>query len=369
VDLFAERRSIVQENGDIDEYFTLVLANPGPVPIPLEQIWFTVAVTDAHCDGIGFSDGYSGDSEWYGDEVADRFLMTFRLRGVIPANGTRLAGVHYLCRERCTVEEDRITYRDPYLPGDQGILKVSRLENAATVIFPADSRKRLIRAPDAVQVTSRTATWKFGPVVGRPQQLYACHEVTPSPPAACLVDDGIAALHQLIGRNACGEGVDTESALAPLRRAFLESALEEPSSVTALDTVQQLPPVERHERLHATLRDLIRPIYRQSLIQYGNTTAPAIPAVSDASVRCEHSDDYSFMLWGDEEFHFNKRQAAAVSRLHAAYLKNMPELHEHSIEDSAGWAPGPLGQNFKKHAAWGKLIIPGKGTGTYRLKC
>jgi hypothetical protein len=275
VDLFIERRAIVQQNGDTDEFFTLIFVNADPVPIPFEPIWFKIAVTDAHCDVVSVSDGYQGDSEYWANEVDAGFLIAFRLRGAIAAKGARLAGVHFRCRERCTVEDDRLTYRDPFLSGDLGMLSVARLEIGATVVFPAGDRKRHVRAPGAAHCTSRTATWEFGPVVGPPYQLAACLEPATSPPAHPLLDDGQASLHELIARDSCGEPIDPQSVLAPLREAVMGRGLALPASIVALTDLGRLPVLRRHEHLQRALDDIGRGAFRRAVAAAEIPSAPA----------------------------------------------------------------------------------------------
>lgn len=409
-----ERRAFVRGNGDVDEYLLIRLHNRSPQPFPLAGIWLKVPVTDAICDVLQVADGLPEALVPRSGLVDAQFLVAVQARGNVLPGSQRTIGVHLLCRERCTVQADRITFRDPFLLGAIDVLDVSLLQVTVSVVFPPDDRLRHVQAPHALETTSRAATWAFSPAAHRPHHLYACLERASRPAATWLLDDALAALHECIARDACAEPLDLEQGLAPVLELLTAQGISLPPSVTALAGVARLTAEVRQQRLRQALQDLSRPHFRlpyvESLtrrsgsltgVETGDDAAggtehdvgdtarqaggdandagrDAFPRMSSAgrssnaavasptpAFSCEH--EYRVVSWRDQQFRFNPRQAKVIAALDGAFRAKARDLPEETLLSRAGWNGSRLRDYFKRHAAWETLIVRGERKGTWRL--
>jgi hypothetical protein len=85
-----------------------------------------------------------------------------------------------------------------------------------------------------------------------------------------------------------------------------------------------------------------------------------------------HALDFRSVTVGSEVYDFNDSQAKAVKLLWEAWEDGSPEVGLATLLETAGVErTGRLRDLFrsnqKQHKAWGKLIVPGRGTGTFRL--
>ena len=81
----------------------------------------------------------------------------------------------------------------------------------------------------------------------------------------------------------------------------------------------------------------------------------------------EHSPDYASVIWRGQEYQFNKNQATCVRLLHEAWLKGTAYLSGHYLLGEIESA-SKMSDLFKRHPAWGSLIVLGERRATYRLK-
>jgi hypothetical protein len=81
----------------------------------------------------------------------------------------------------------------------------------------------------------------------------------------------------------------------------------------------------------------------------------------------DQSPDYASVNWLGQQYQFNKNQATCVRLLHEAWLEGTPYLSGdyllREIESAS-----KMSDLFKRHPAWGSLIVPGERRATYRLK-
>ena len=99
-------------------------------------------------------------------------------------------------------------------------------------------------------------------------------------------------------------------------------------------------------------------------------TQAAPPPKSESSPEpqeLEHSPDYTSVNWREHEYLFNNNQAICVRLLHEAWLKGTAYLSGHYLLGEIESA-SRMSDLFKRHPAWGSLIVPGERRATYRLK-
>ena len=81
----------------------------------------------------------------------------------------------------------------------------------------------------------------------------------------------------------------------------------------------------------------------------------------------DHSADFRSVRWYGSEYSFTTKQACCVEHLWNAWEKGTPELSQAFLLESAGSDGQRLSDIFRRSPAWGKMIVPGKSKGTYRL--
>ena len=97
------------------------------------------------------------------------------------------------------------------------------------------------------------------------------------------------------------------------------------------------------------------------------THSPPISETRSESQEFQHSPDYASVNWLGQQYQFNKKQATCVRLLHEAWFEGTPYLSGdyllREIESAS-----KMSDLFKRHPAWGSLIVPGERRATYRLK-
>ena len=86
------------------------------------------------------------------------------------------------------------------------------------------------------------------------------------------------------------------------------------------------------------------------------------------------AEEHFWFLWNGQRHELTRWQAAAVQKLAAALVSGQPDVADADIVTSINvvWRHGDtLEQNFRSPdgpvAAWGKLVVPGAASGTFRL--
>lgn len=80
-----------------------------------------------------------------------------------------------------------------------------------------------------------------------------------------------------------------------------------------------------------------------------------------------HSDDYASVSVHGRHFSFTQPQAKAISILHEAYTKGLPDVQQRRILSELDSYAASLRDVFKRSGAWQTLVVAGERRGTYRL--
>ena len=97
------------------------------------------------------------------------------------------------------------------------------------------------------------------------------------------------------------------------------------------------------------------------------TCSPATLEPSPQVEEFRHSPDYATVIWKGQAFYFNRHQAACVRLLHEGWMNGTELLGGDYLLGALGSA-SRMSDLFKRHPAWGSLIVPGERRATYRLK-
>ena len=97
------------------------------------------------------------------------------------------------------------------------------------------------------------------------------------------------------------------------------------------------------------------------------TCSPATLEPSPQVEEFRHSPDYATVIWKGQAFYFNRHQAACVRLLHKGWMNGTELLGGDYLLGALGSA-SRMSDLFKRHPAWGSLIVPGERRATYRLK-
>jgi hypothetical protein len=108
-------------------------------------------------------------------------------------------------------------------------------------------------------------------------------------------------------------------------------------------------------------------------ISLGQSAARPTPTPSRAARR--HSADYRSVHWDGEPYEFTPNQAAVIRQLWESWeLDGMPDLGQARLLEgidggdvNAERLRDVFRPGGKQHKAWGVLIVPGTGKGTFRL--
>lgn len=80
-----------------------------------------------------------------------------------------------------------------------------------------------------------------------------------------------------------------------------------------------------------------------------------------------HAPDFRSAVWAGRYHVFTPNQAAIVRILWEAWEASSPEVSQEYLTVEAGVRSTRLASLFRDHSAWGTMIVPGEGKGTYRL--
>ncbi len=80
-----------------------------------------------------------------------------------------------------------------------------------------------------------------------------------------------------------------------------------------------------------------------------------------------HSPDFRSIYYKSSKYSLTTAQASCVQILYEQWKNKTPEISAEYILTTIGYYSQRLSDLFKKHSAWGKLIISGNTRGTYRL--
>ena len=94
---------------------------------------------------------------------------------------------------------------------------------------------------------------------------------------------------------------------------------------------------------------------------------PPISETSSESQEFQHSPDYASVNWRGQEYQFTKNQATCVRLLHEAWLEGTPYLSADYLLSEI-LSASRMSDLFKRHPAWGSLIVLGERRATYGLK-
>jgi len=100
----------------------------------------------------------------------------------------------------------------------------------------------------------------------------------------------------------------------------------------------------------------------------GTAEQSVVSQKNDSQSGFTHSPDFRSVSLRGEQFSLTLMQAQAVQILFEAYQNETPEIGQAYILEELGSPSGRLQDIFRsRKEVWGKLIIPGKTKGTYRL--
>lgn len=119
----------------------------------------------------------------------------------------------------------------------------------------------------------------------------------------------------------------------------------------------------------------LRDIVQDAQIKIANIEKVLVVCTEDSDTAFTKSVEGEFTAGPDFRSVRNKgvlyslrpSQASCVQILYEAYLKETPEVSGDYILEKIGYNSKRLSDLFKKHPAWGTLIIPGRTKGTYQL--
>ncbi|GMU37709.1 MAG: hypothetical protein EDS66_12215 [Planctomycetota bacterium] len=80
-----------------------------------------------------------------------------------------------------------------------------------------------------------------------------------------------------------------------------------------------------------------------------------------------HSPDFRSVHWDGVDYAFTANQAAIVKQLWEAYENGTPDVGGDTLLVNAESDTRRMADVFKKHSAWGTMIVEGSTKGTYRL--
>ena len=107
------------------------------------------------------------------------------------------------------------------------------------------------------------------------------------------------------------------------------------------------------------------------LEQWGQAAPqPDPPPISEPSPEpqeFEHSPDYRRVDWQGKKFRFSTMQSHVVRLLHEEFKEGGDEVGLAFLQEGIGSKGKFLSNNFRRHCAWGTLIIKGEGKGTCKL--
>ena len=107
------------------------------------------------------------------------------------------------------------------------------------------------------------------------------------------------------------------------------------------------------------------------LEQWGQATpetdSPPSSETSSESPEFGHSADYRRVDWQGKKFRFSLMQSRVVRLLHEEFKEGRDELGAAVLLEGSDSLGKYLRDIFRRHCAWGTLIIKGEGKGTHKL--
>ena len=94
---------------------------------------------------------------------------------------------------------------------------------------------------------------------------------------------------------------------------------------------------------------------------------PPISEPSPEPQEFEHSVDYRRVDWQGKKFRFSPMQSRVVRLLHEEFKEGRDELGAAVLLDGSDSTGEYVRDIFRRHCAWGTLIIKGEGKGTHKL--
>jgi hypothetical protein len=216
-----ERRAIIKKNGDIDEFFSLVVSNVGCAPYSFAEHspWVCFRVTDSPAEYVSAYDS-AEDKQWLSEHRSDGLIVGTQPLADLSPGGVRSFGAHIHRRGRLLPFEHEIHFADPFLYCSRPVAHLGQEVYRAIAIFPerVDGWALSTPLPDA-EITSRTVTWEFPYSPEGVKQIAATARIAPrgTPKALLLYDDILAELHTLIAQDACARPLENGALLAKLR--------------------------------------------------------------------------------------------------------------------------------------------------------
>ncbi len=97
------------------------------------------------------------------------------------------------------------------------------------------------------------------------------------------------------------------------------------------------------------------------------TDSPPSSETSSESQEFEHSSDYRRVDWRGKRFRFSPMQSHVVRLLHEEFKRGGGALGDAGLLEGSYSTGKYLRDIFRRHCAWGTLIIAGESKGTHKL--
>ncbi len=91
------------------------------------------------------------------------------------------------------------------------------------------------------------------------------------------------------------------------------------------------------------------------------------PVAPVTDTTCDHSPDFSSVVWFGRPYSFTPTQAAIVRQLWTAYQSGCPEVGGAALLEVAGSTSGKISDVFKDAPAWRDGVVGRSGKSAYRL--
>lgn len=88
----------------------------------------------------------------------------------------------------------------------------------------------------------------------------------------------------------------------------------------------------------------------------------------DMPTEVAHSDDFRSVNWHGAEHTFSSSQAACIRVLWENWERNTPDVGGETLLEASDSTANRVADLFKRHNAWGTMIIPSESKGAYRLQ-
>lgn len=116
--------------------------------------------------------------------------------------------------------------------------------------------------------------------------------------------------------------------------------------------------------------DQVRLVLQQILAYFAGISGKGVTLLewmnTDSVV--EHSSDFRSVRWHGGEYTFSGPQAACVRILWENWEQGTPDVGGETLIEAIDSNASRVTDLFKRHEAWGTMIVPGRRKGTYRLQ-